>query len=574
MSSGKGDSFEARIALILSKAGFTILERPHQVKLGDQTVGDLDVFAEEPYTHERIGVSCKEWFGATPGSQEFSHLVEMMEIENIKYGIFASAKDVAETMYARIEHTATTKGLVIFVLDSKEILKLEEWLYARRDLDIEYYFKEKFGFSFEKKGTIGDFIKSQHRSKGKTVECDFLIPINRLNEIPESIENSKILVEEESTLTLTPYLVMSYNLEFWIRHPSTGQVLEETKDNGTIIIDTIRGKVLDEKDELYKQIERNYTHAELHSTIHEDGFIVNKLQPMINVNEFVSNHRRKIASDNEIEARYTTQRGEFRTIQKRPRPEDVKILTKTITYLPTWNLKFSAGTKTYTRSYYAYDGKTINDNLSSCQKCNNTTVLICTTCYSTTCKSHRLRCKTCNELICTSCGEKCVVCKTEFCNEHKPQQKCGKCGHTVCSNCFTIACSECKILICNNELQTTNRFPCRICNRIICSNCGKSCADCKNGFCPDHLPQTHCENCETMLCDTCLSITCNECKKILCPKHRNKCIMCSSITCGSHEISKKYSVLKKKFCSQYCMSIFEKDYQTLGKFGKFKKLLK
>lgn len=574
MSSGKGESFEARIAGLLNKAGFTILERPHQVKLDGQVVGDLDVFAEEPRSHERIGVSCKEWFGNTPGSQEFSHLVEMMEIEKIKYGIFASARDVADTLYARINHTATTKGLVIFVLNSDEILKLERWMYDKQDLDIEYYFKDKFGFSHDEKVTIGDVIKSQRRSTGKTIQCDYLIPVNYLNEIPENIANSKILVEEESILSLVPYLVMDYSLEFWIRHPSTGQVLEEVEDNGVIIMDTIKGKMLDEHDELYHEIEQNYTHAELNQIIREDGFTVNKLEPMINVSEFINQQRRKIASENEKEAHYTTQKGEYRTIQKRAKPEDVKILTKSIIYLPIWNLKFSVGNKKYLRSYYAYNGKIIKDELSKCNTCHKTTEVICTSCYSTACNSHRLQCKTCDSIICTKCGEKCIVCKTEFCNEHKPQQKCDICHNTVCVNCFTIACSECKLLVCNNDIRTTVRFQCRECNRIVCNKCGKSCADCKIGFCPDHLPRTNCGNCSTMLCDNCLSVTCVECKMILCPNHRKRCVMCSSITCGGHEISKKYSLRNKSFCTQNCMDSFDKEYQNLGKFGKFKKFIK
>lgn len=576
MSSKPGDSFEARIALLLHSAGLQVKEQPHVVYLNGKNVGDLDVLAIDINTSTLIGVSCKEYLsGAIPGSQHFSHFVQMLEYENIKHGIFASATTVADTFQSLIDYQKQ-KGKFLIVLTEDDIKQLESLVYSNQKWEVEDYFRTALGLETKGKTTIGHVLRAQRSvTKGRMIEIDSLIPMNYLNELPSYIENQNILIQEIAELRLDPYLVFQYNLSIDIRHPGTGQVLEDCQDEGTVIVNAVSGKKLEENDPLYEHIEKNFTHAEIQTKLQEDGFTIKKIEPAINVKEFVNIMRREIASENEIEANYTTVRGDYRTVTKRPRPDDVKLLSRPIVvYVPIWNVKFTAGNKSYNRIYFAYDGKVIQDDLQKCNICDNSTEVICDNCYSTTCQVHRINCKICQKITCSECGHNCVVCKTGFCNEHTPEQRCNSCSGIVCENCAVIACTECKVLVCKNDIKIIHRLLCKICNRVICSNCGKSCIDCNAGFCPGHFPATHCGKCMSILCDKCAMVTCHECNMLVCSKHINNCPVCRKITCGSHEVTKRYSMFSKNFCSQECMNNFDIDYQSLGRFGKLKKLVK
>ena len=118
-----GESFESQIALMLHSADFVIKEQPHRIMHKGRQIGDLDVLAQDPSSGEVIGVSCKDWHGQTPGSEQFSHLIEMLEFENLKYGIFASSGSIAHTLPLRAEYVRNAKGINIILLGYDEIKK-------------------------------------------------------------------------------------------------------------------------------------------------------------------------------------------------------------------------------------------------------------------------------------------------------------------------------------------------------------------------------------------------------------------------------------------------------------------
>ncbi|MBI5146423.1 MAG: restriction endonuclease [Thaumarchaeota archaeon] len=460
-----GESFETQIALMLHSADFVIKEQPHRIMHKGKQIGDLDVLAQEPSSGEIIGVSCKDWHGQTPGSEQFSHLVEMLEFENLKYGIFASSGDIANTLPLRAEHVRNTKGINIVLLDHDEITRLKKLTYSKQATDIEDYFKTRLGLSANKRRTVADEIRAQKSvTIGRTVGCERLLPINFWNESPRYIMNNHDLVPSDSTLKLEPYLVINYRLHVQALHPGTGKI--NSNDVGSVIVDATQGAILSENDPVFKHLIKYYTNAETHVSVQEKGFTIKKTESFVNQREVIRIVREQIAAQNEVRTHYTTAKNEQRQKIVRPRADDVRIIGPYLIYVPVWDVKFNLGDKTYRRIYFGYDDDdVILDEMSKCQikSCENDTNSICLACHSTTCDNHNRPCLMCSNILCEMCAHVCVDCRKNFCNEHRPQTVCGICRSTLCQNCRSVLCIECKTMICSNH-----REKCIQCNDYVC----------------------------------------------------------------------------------------------------------
>lgn len=459
-----GESFETQIALMLHSADFVIKEQPHKIMHRGKQIGDLDVLAQEPSSGEIIGVSCKDWHGQVPGSEQFSHLVEMLEFENLKYGIFASSGDIANTLPLRAEHVRDTKGINIVLLDHNEITRLKKLTYSKQASDIEDYFKTKLGLSASKKRTIAGEIRAQNDvTVGRTVGCERLLPVNFWNESPRYIINGHDLVPSRSILRLEPYLVTSYRLNVQARNPGADKL--ESDDSRHIIVDASQGTVLSEDNPIFKHLIKYYTDAEMHVSVQERGFTIKKTESFVNQRETVQMIREQVAAQNEVRT-YTIGKNERRQKIVRPRPDDVRIILSYLIHVPIWDVRFSLGDKTYQRIYFGYDDDDfILDEMSKCQikSCKYNTSYICLACNSTTCDIHSRPCVTCSDILCELCAHACIDCRKNFCNEHRPQTVCGVCRTTLCQDCSSVPCTECKTTICSNH-----RVKCSRCNHYAC----------------------------------------------------------------------------------------------------------
>gem|GEM_PF-3018908 len=429
-------------------------------------MGDLDVLAQDPVTNTLIGVSCKDWHGQVPGSEQFSHLVEMLEFEDLKHGIFASSTSIADTLPPRAEHVRDKKGLNIILLDYEEISKLKNLAYSQKNWEIEDYFKSNLGLASTKRPTIGDNIKAQKSMVlGKTVECDKMIPINYYDEPPEYIVNRNIIgPTHDAELKLSPYLVINYSLHISVPHPGTGEVLDERSDHGVVIVDALQGNVVAENDPICRHIEKYYTNAEIHYKIQEKGFTVKKLESSINERGIVQHLQDQIAARNEIRTSYLTAKNEKKPIVKRPRPDEVRILGKHIIHVPIWDVRFRIGEKSYRRVYFGYDGSSLYDEMIRCSLCKNSTIAVCTECHSTCCDKHSRTCNACETILCEKSAKICVDCLTSFCSEHEPKTKCGICRAILCGNCNTVSCKGCQTIVCSSHRQK-----CIECSAYVCT---------------------------------------------------------------------------------------------------------
>jgi len=461
-----GESFESQIALMLHSADFVIKEQPHRIMHMGRQIGDLDVLAQDPSSGEVIGVSCKDWHGQTPGSEQFSHLIEMLEFENLKYGIFASSGSIAQTLPLRAEYVRNAKGINIILLGYDEIKKLKNLAYSKQTSDIEDYFRTRLGLSASKRKTVADEVRAQKSAiPGRTVECERLLPVDFWNEPPRYIMNNRDLLPAESTLRLEPYLVMDYSLHVQVRHPNTGK-LKESRNCGTVVVDAIQGTVLSKNDPAFKHVAKYYANAETRMSVQEKGFAIRKTESFVNQREVVRMVREQIAAQNEIRTHYTTAKNEQRQKITRPRADDVHVIGPYLIHVPIWDVTFSLGDRMYQRVYFGHDDSdVIIDEMSKCQvkPCEYDTNSICIKCYSTACDNHSRPCSMCSKILCEPCAHTCIDCRKNFCGDHRPPAVCGTCRAILCQNCSSVLCAECKTAVCSNH-----REKCIQCDGFAC----------------------------------------------------------------------------------------------------------
>ncbi|MDE1818696.1 MAG: restriction endonuclease [Thaumarchaeota archaeon] len=467
MSSKQGDSFEVRMAHLLKIGGFQIKELQHRVMESGQNIGDLDIVAEDPKTHAIIGVSCKEWLSGPPGSEQFSHFIGMLESENLEYGIFASATSIPETIFARVPNIRDKKGINIVLFDYDKIRKLEDWAYANQEWQIEADLRSGFGLETSKSVTLGDMKQAQRTNfRGQIVECDgLLIPVNYQNEPPSYLTNRNFTASH-SDLVLRPCLVIEYDLHVEAREPRTQILLEERNVRGIVAVDASSGERISEGSPIFAQLDKYRHHAELQQKIQETDFTITQEEPRINISEIIKIIRDNIVSQNEIRTTYV-EANQTKQIIVRPKSNDVRIPRTDVIYVPIWSVIFRFENKSYNRTYFAYDGTAVIDEMANCSICKNHTTAICTECYSTICKTHMEECNTCNTILCENDANICIECNSAFCSEHKPEHSCIVCKSVLCEKCDKILCSECK--------------------HSVCSKHSKSCVECPNIVCETHV---------------------------------------------------------------------------------------
>ena len=468
MSTKSGDSFEVRMAHLLKIAGFQIKELQHRVIESGQNIGDLDIVAEDPKTHAVIGVSCKEWLSSTPGSEQFSHFIEMLETEDMKYGIFASATSIPETIFARVSSVRDKKGINVILFDCDKIIKLEGWAHANQEWQIEEDLRRGFGLETSKSTTLGDIKQAQKTNfRGQTIECDgLLIPVNYQNKPPSYLTNRNFTASH-SSLVLRPYLVIEYSLHVEAREPRTQILLEERNVANIAVVDASSGERINENSLIFDQLEKYRHHAESQQQIQETDFTVEQVEPRINIGEIIKIIRDNIVSQNEIRTTYTDTNQQRRQIIVRPKSSDIRIPRTDIIYVPIWYVIFKFGNKSYNRTYFAYDGTTVTDEMENCSICKNHTIAICTECYSTICEKHMEECTKCDAIICENNANICIECNSAFCTKHTPEHSCVVCRSVLCEKCDKITCSVCK--------------------SSICSKHSKSCVECPNIVCETHV---------------------------------------------------------------------------------------
>ena len=205
-----GESFERAIAYIMAAAGFVIREQPHQVKVGGETVGDFDILAFDPKSDATIAVSCKEWKDQPPHTKDFNHMKELMDIEDIKYGVVAWTQ-VPAGVYPLIK-VAEKKDYRFAVLDINRYEELHNHMLAGESERIEEFFRSGLGLAATKTVTLGQEISIRKApTQRRTLHCRNLLPIHYGLDPPPYIKNA-YFKPYEAKLLVIPFLHVIFDV--------------------------------------------------------------------------------------------------------------------------------------------------------------------------------------------------------------------------------------------------------------------------------------------------------------------------------------------------------------------------
>jgi hypothetical protein len=164
-------------------------------------------------------------------------------------------------------------------------------------------------------------------------------------------------------------------------------------------------------------------------------------------------------------------------------------------------------------------------------------------------------------IACSDCHTHCEICDAEITGKHvKPKHACSTCGRHVCPD-HSLSCDVCKELVCLDHICQCNE-DCRICN-----NCLRSCPDCGDTiiWCKDHTVvnsngDTACRN-HAVYCIDCREYhpaqktdTCSACGRTICCNCHKSCTDCNQVFCFNH--------IKKGKCAKCYLEMEKMEIQT------------
>ncbi|MHA1968911.1 MAG: hypothetical protein ACW964_14045, partial [Candidatus Hodarchaeales archaeon] len=137
---------------------------------------------------------------------------------------------------------------------------------------------------------------------------------------------------------------------------------------------------------------------------------------------------------------------------------------------------------------------------------------ICSVCARALCSEHVTFCKECGKKACPDHSMECSICKTALCRSCAAVSETGE---FLCSE-HSWTCIVCSRAFSNNisykmghieqkpvceECEEGYLFPCDQCGQINSQESMKLCEGCSKAYCPDHL--SPCKKCNTLVCSEC-----------------------------------------------------------------------
>jgi len=489
-----------------------VKEQPHPVRVGGQTVGDLDVLAVDPKSGGTlVAVTCKEWRDAEPHAKDFHHFLSLMEIEGIKYGIVAWT-NIPSSVYP-LAQNAEKRGCRILLLSREGCNELHNYILSGQGDRIGDRLRQGLGLVTSSAPTIGEemLLRRAPPTLRRSVKCFNLLPLHYRPDPPSYVRNP-YFSPETVRLLVQPFLLSVFHAHKEARVPRTGELIGEIDEEVSMVCDATTGKSIAQNDPVFQVVRNHYGEAYKHHTIDEEDFTVEVADPKIDRQGMTYRMRvDAVRLVQPITATYTvlnrqTEEEEEHEMRVVATPSDLRELFSDIIQVPIWHVVYHLKEKSYVREFFATNGSSIRDDMRYCLLCKEKeTVAVCTKCGSTICAEHMLRCKTCGELFCANDSLKCVKCLSSYCKDHATGSFCVTCGTFMDTPC-TVHCS-----VCNGPL------------------------------CPAHV------------------ISCVNCGKHVCPKHL---------------VEARYMLVKKQFCGDSCHKTYDAEYRQKGVLGKIGRVVK
>ncbi|MFN7976047.1 MAG: hypothetical protein U0166_27555 [Acidobacteriota bacterium] len=158
----------------------------------------------------------------------------------------------------------------------------------------------------------------------------------------------------------------------------------------------------------------------------------------------------------------------------------------------------------------------------------------CAACGVAVCEEHAVRCGTCVTALCDGCAGRCLLCGARTCGDHAPRS-CRVCGRLSCAPCLR-SCGACPegVVVCRDDAVA-----CGVCGQAACPEHAVSCACglvvCRQDVVVDAVSQIrYCGRC-AIACSDCgrpigraTSRPCASCGQRLCREDARGCVACGA----------------------------------------------
>ena len=461
-------------------------EQPHPVRVGGQTIGDLDVLAVDPKSGGTlVAVTCKEWRDAEPHAKDFHHFLSLMEIESIRHGIVAWT-NIPSSVYP-LAQNAEKRGYHILLLSREGCNELDNYTRSGQVERIGERIRQGLGLVASSAVTLGEEIALRKAPvQRRSVRLSNVLPRNCGPDPPNYIRNA-YFQPESAQLVVRPYLLGIFHVHKEIRVPRTRELLDEIDTDIDFVYDAVTGKSVSSEDHTFGVVRNYYGDALKQDVIEEEGFAVQSYEPKINRQAMLYKMRidgaRSFASQTRTYSVDTEEGTEERELPVTVASNDLREVMNDIIAVPMWRLEYRVKDRTYLREFFATDGFVVRDDMATCIICGEGTTAICPRCGSTICSSHTIQCRICGDLFCDSDSVRCVKCESSYCKAHAVGTYCVTCGCFMDSPC-ALYCVACNASICPNHA-----VPCARCGKVVCPShvvearymlvkkqfCGESC---------------------------------------------------------------------------------------------------
>lgn len=463
-----------------------VKEQPHPVRMGGETVGDLDVLAVDPRSSGTlIAVTCKEWRDAEPHAKDFNHFLSLMEIEGVKHGIVAWT-NIPSSVFP-LAQNAEKRGYRIFLLSRETYNELHGLMLSGQGDKIGDRFRQGLALVASSAPTLGEEMALRRAPvQRRSVRLSDVLPRNWGPDPPSYIRNA-YFQPESTQLVVKPYLLGVFHVHKEIRVPRTRELLGEIDADIDFVYDGVTGKGVPREDHVFEVVRNYYGDALKQDTVEEKGFTVQSFEPKINRQAMLYKMRidgaRSFGTQTRTYKVETNEGEEEREIPVEVTSNDLREVMSDIIAVPMWRVEYRVKDRTYLREFFATDGFVVRDDMALCITCGEKTTAICTKCGSTICPSHTIECRTCGDLFCSSDSVRCVKCESSYCKTHAVGSYCVTCGSFMDSPCV-VQCVTCNAAVCSSHA-----IACARCGRVVCPShtvearymlvkkqfCGESC---------------------------------------------------------------------------------------------------
>jgi len=446
-----------------------VKEQPHPVRMGGQTVGDLDVLAVDPKSGGTlIAVTCKEWRDAEPHAKDFNHFLSLMEIEGIKHGIVAWTS-IPSSVYP-LAQNAENRGYRVLLLSREGYDELHNYMLGGQGERIGERIRQGLRLVASSTLTLGEEIALRRTPiQRRSLKLSNVLPRSCGPDPPNYIRNA-YFQPESAQLVLRPYLLGIFHVHKEIRVPRTHELLDEIDTDIDFVYDAVTGKSVSPEDHAFEVVRNYYGDALKQDVIEEEGFTIQSHDPKINRQAMLYKMRIDGARSFGTQTRtYTvdTEEGtEEREVPVTVTSNDLREVMNDMIVVPMWHVEYKVKDRTYLREFFATDGFAMRDDMALCIVCGDKTIAVCTRCGSTICSSHTVGCRTCGDLFCNSDSVRCVKCESSYCRTHAVGSQCVTCGSFMDSPCV---------------------LHCVTCNAAVCPDHAVTCARCGKVVCPSHM---------------------------------------------------------------------------------------